>query len=323
MPESASPSRLLPRTLRPGETIAIVAPSGALAPGSLDAATARLEQAGFRVRCAADVYARRGYLSGESDAAKAVSLSAAFADPTIRAVLCAKGGYGALRILPLVDWTAVRANPKPFCGFSDITALHQALRRETGLVTFHGPMAVWDRDDAQPEWNSAGLITALTATQPLGVVAAPAGATPTATLVGGVAEGVLDGGNLSMLAALCGTRWQPRFADGIVLLEDTHEAPYRVDRMLTQLVLAGAFADVRGVVFGDSPDCDRPPSPRGRTLNEVLLDRLGPLSVPLLYGFPCGHTAHRATLPLGVRARLNATAGTLTLLEPATAGDGG
>lgn len=321
MPEAALPPRLLPRALRPGATIAIVAPSGAVAPGLLDAATARLEGAGFRVRSGADVYARRGYLAGDSDAAKAAGLSAVFADPAVAAVLCAKGGYGALRILPLVDWDVIRANPKPFCGFSDITALHAALRRETGLVTFHGPMAVWDRDDAQPEWNWAGLIAALTATQPLGAIAAPAGATPTEALAPGVAEGVLDGGNLSMLAALCGTRWQPRFHDGIALLEDTNEAPYRVDRMLTQLLLAGAFAGVRGIVFGDSPDCDRPPSPRGLTLRDVLLDRLGPLGVPLLYGFPCGHTAHRATLPLGVRARLDVAAGTLTPLEAATAGN--
>ncbi|MHB8574728.1 MAG: S66 peptidase family protein [Dehalococcoidia bacterium] len=310
-------SRFLPRALRSGETVAVVAPSGAVDAAQLDYGVAFFEQRGFRVRIDADITTRRGYLAGNSDAENAARLTAAFADPSVSTIVCAKGGYGALRILPYVDWESVRANPKPFCGFSDITALHAAIRRETGMVTFHGPMAALLKDESPLAWNEDGVVRALTATAPLGTIGSPPDGPNAEALAPGIAAGVLDGGNLSLLAALCGTRWQPDFADGIALLEDVNEAPYRVDRMLTQLLLAGAFDGVQGIVFGDAPSCDRPPSVRGRTLREVLFDRLGPLDVPILYGFPCGHTAYRATLPLGVRARLNAAAGTLTLLEAA------
>ncbi|HEY7295762.1 MAG TPA: LD-carboxypeptidase [Dehalococcoidia bacterium] len=306
-----------PRALRPGGTIAVVLPASAVDPGQIEAGTAALQAAGFRVRLPEDALARRGYLAGVSDAAKAAAIGASFADPAVDAIICARGGYGSMRLLPLIDWGLVRANPKPFVGFSDVTGLHLALRREANLITFHGPMPVWDLPQAEPDWNLGGLIAALTTTEPLGTIAAPSGAAISEALVPGVAEGVIEGGNLTLLAGLCGTRWQPDLRGCIALIEDTHEAPYRIDRMLTQLLLAGAFEGVRGVVFGDSPDCDRPPSPRGLTLREVLLDRLGLLGVPLLYGFPCGHTPYRATLPLGVRCCLDAAAGTLTLLDAA------
>ncbi len=315
----AVPSRtaVRPRALRPGGTIAVVLPASAVDPGQIEAGIAGLQAAGFQIRLPADPLVRRGYLAGADDATKAAAIAAAFADPAVGAVLCARGGYGSMRLLPLIDWQTIRANPKPFVGFSDVTGLHLALHRETGLITFHGPMPVWDLPDAEPAWNLAGLISALTSTEPLHTIAAPPGAGVPEPLIPGSAEGVLEGGNLTLLAALCGTRWQPDLRGCIALIEDTHESPYRIDRMLTQLVLAGAFDGVRGVLFGDSPDCDRPPSPRGLTLREVLLDRLGGLGVPVLYGFPCGHTPYRATLPLGVRCRLDTAAGTLTMLKAA------
>ncbi|HLZ73258.1 MAG TPA: LD-carboxypeptidase [Dehalococcoidia bacterium] len=315
---AASPHAFVrPRAVPPGGTIAVVLPASAVDAGQIEAGTASLQAAGFSVRLPADALARRGYLAGASDAAKAAALVAAFADPGVDAILCARGGYGSMRLLPLIDWETVRAHPKPLVGFSDVTGLHLALHREAGLISFHGPMPVWDLPDAEPAWNLAGLISALTSTQPLHRIAAPPGAAVPEALVPGIGEGVLEGGNLTLLAALCGTRWQPDLRGCIALIEDTHESPYRVDRMLTQLLLAGAFAGVRGVLVGDSPDCDRPPSPRGLTLREVLLDRLGGLGVPVLYGFPCGHTPYRATLPLGVRCRLDTAAGTLTLLDAA------
>lgn len=306
-----------PRALALGDTIAIVAPSGAVDPALLDSGKALLRRLGFQARTDPAITARRGYLAGDSDRAAALALSAAFSDPEIDGIICAKGGYGALRILPFMDWDTVRAHPKFFCGFSDITALHHALRREAGMVTFHGPMALLLAEERQLDWNERGLLEAMTSTKPLGTIALPADGPPIETLVRGSAEGVLDGGNLSLLASLCGTRWQPRLQGRILLLEDVHEAPYRVDRMLTQLRLAGVLEGIAGVLFGDSPTCDRPPSARGRTLREVIMDRLGDLGVPVVYGFPCGHGDYRATLPLGVRARLDANAGTLTLLEAA------
>ena len=310
-------ARIRPRALRTGDTVAIVAPSGAVDPERLEYGTGLLTRLGFRSVVEPNISDRRGYLAGTSDQASAAAFTRAFVDPDVSGIICAKGGYGAIRLLPYINWDAVRANPKFFCGFSDITAIHAAIRHETGLVTFHGPMAALLLDEEVLPWNEQGLLAAMTSIQPLGTVASPSGGPTVETLITGQAEGELEGGNLSLLAALCGTPWQPDLRGRLLLVEDVNEAPYRFDRMLTQLILAGAFEGVRGIVVGDSPTCDRPPSPRGLTLREVLLDRLGPLGVPMIYGFPCAHSAYRATLPLGVRAHLDADNSTLTFLEGA------
>lgn len=315
-----TPGHLLrPRALRPGDAIAVVAPGSPISAERLADGVALLESWGFAVRCMPSTRSGRGYLAGESDAAKAAELSACFADPAVAGIICAAGGYGAMRLLPLIDWDAVRANPTLFCGYSDITALHLAIRREAGLVTFHGPMAARQGDEAALHpWTAAGLRAALTSTEPLGTIAPPADGPALTTVAGGTATGPLAGGNLTLLAALCGTRWQPDPRGCVLLLEDTNEAPYRIDRMLTQLLLAGALDGVRAIAFGDSPTCDRPADdPRTFPLTTVLRDRLAPLAIPILYGFPCGHTPWRATLPLGLPATLDADAGTLTILEAA------
>lgn len=309
-----------PRALRPGDTIAVVAPAGPPHPERLQAGTALLRSWGFTVRLMPSTEIGRGYLAGESDQAKGEELSACFADPTVAGVICARGGYGSMRILPFVDWEVVRRHPKFFCGYSDITSLHLALRRETGLVTFHGPIAErqGDEPDGLHPWTAAGLRAAMTSREPLGAIAPPPDAPALTVIRDGVATGPLVGGNLTLVAALVGTRWQLDARDCILLLEDTNEAPYRVDRMLTTLRLAGILDGVRGVVFGDSPTCDCPPEePRNFPLRVVLADRLGDLGIPVVYGFPCGHTRFRATLPLGLPATLDTGAGTLTVLEPA------
>jgi muramoyltetrapeptide carboxypeptidase len=316
---AASPIK--PRALGPGNTIAVVAPSGWVSRTRLAVGVEMLEGWGFNVRVMPGVYESRGYLAGESDEANAAELAACFADPTIDGIICARGGYGAMRLLPFMDWQAVRANPKFFGGYSDITALHLAIRRETGLITFHGSMVQRQGDEpALHPWSADALRRALTSAEPLGVVAAPEDAPQVQALRGGRATGPLVGGNLTLVAALCGTRWQLDARDCILLLEDTDEAPYRVDRMLTQLMLAGVLDGVHGVVFGDSPTCEaREGDPRPVPLVEVLRGRLGALGVPLIYGFPCGHTPWRAALPLGVPVTLDTDSGTLIVLEPACA----
>ena len=308
-----------PRALGPGDTIAVVAPAGPVPADHLADGVTLLESWDFRVRVMPSTATRRGYLAGESDVAKAAELSACFADPEVAGIICARGGYGSMRILPYVDWDAVRSGPKFFCGYSDITALHMVLRSATGLVTFHGPLA--SRQGDEPElhpWTAAGLRAALTSVQPLGAITPPPDGPSLTTVAGGCATGPLVGGNLTLVAALTGTRWQLDARGCVLLLEDVNEAPYRIDRMLTQLLLSGALDGVQGVLFGDSPTCDRPPDdPRTFPLTTILRDRLGPLGVPILYGFPCGHTPLRATLPLGIPVTLDADAGTLTVLEPA------
>lgn len=308
-----------PRALIPGDTIAVIAPSGRVDPARLADGVRMLQGWGFQVRCLPSTASGRAYLAGESDRANGEELTAAFADQAIAAVLCAKGGYGSMRVLPHIDWEVVRANPKPFGGYSDITALHQAFRRETGQVTLHATMVARQGDEpgAHP-WTAEALRRALTSAAPLGTITPPPENPPLTAVLPGSAEGALAGGNLTLVASLAGTRWQLDARGCILVLEDVDEKPYRVDRMLTQLAFAGVLDGVLGVLFGDSPTCDRPADDeRSFSLQQILADRFGPLGVPVLYGFPCGHTPYRAALPLGVDARLDADQGTLELLAPA------
>lgn len=305
-----------PRAVLPGATIGIVAPAGPSDSQSLAAGVARLQAWGYRTLVDDQVLARHGYLSGD-DRTRAEAFNRIWANPEVDAVICARGGYGCMRILPAIDWELIRQHPKFFCGFSDITALHLAIARETGLVTFHGPM-VAAFGDAEA-YNAEGLRRALQSRDPLGPIPWPddAAAPSPLSLRDGVAEGLLVGGNLTLLTAMLGTPWEPNFDAAILLVEDVDEEPYRVDRMLTQLRIAGKLRGLAGILFGDSPTCEPRPGRESMSLLEVLADRLGDLQVPILYGFPCGHTGYRATLPLGVRTRLDAAAGSLTILEPA------
>lgn len=306
------------RALRPGDLIGVVAPAGPVPEEALVNGVNRLQALGFRVQVGASVLNRRGYLAG-TDEERARDFNAMWADPAVAGILCARGGYGAMRILHQIDWTMVRARPKFFCGFSDITALHLAMEQRAGLVTFHGPMVAAFGEAVA--YNESGLWRAMTATEPLSLVPWPEpgeGAPVPLTIRSGVAEGRLAGGNLTLLCALMGTPWEPDLKGRLLMIEEVDEAPYRVDRMLQQLLLAGKLQGAAGILIGDSPSCMKGPEGRASlTLPEVLDDLLRPLGVPVLYGFPCGHTAFRATLPLGIRARLDAAKGSLTLLESA------
>jgi len=304
-----------PPALRPGDTLAVIAPSSPVDSAGLDAGIAALETWGFKVRVAPSARTGRGYLAGTSDWARANDFVEAFANPESAGIICARGGYGATRLLDKIDWSVPEAYPKFFAGFSDITSLHLALHR-VGLVTFHAPMVAAGLD--RSTYNSDGFRRAMTSREPLGAIPLPDDGPKVTTFVGGTARGPLIGGNLSLLAATMGTPWEIDTRGQILLIEDVDEAPYRVDRMLTQLLQAGKLRDAVGILFGDSPTCEKGPEGKpSLTLFEVLEDLLVPLGLPLLYGFPCGHSAYRATLPLGVLAELDATGGSLRILEPA------
>ncbi|MGN9840454.1 S66 peptidase family protein [Nonomuraea sp. H19] len=274
--------------MRQGDTVAIVAPSGPPSAVLLERGVQLLTGVGLKVVVGAHVLDRQelGYLAGD-DAARAADLQAAWCDPAVAAVFCCRGGYGAGRLLDLLDWNAMRAaGPKVLLGSSDITALHNAFAIELGVPTLHGPMAACDvmANEAGPEprtWES--LQAALFGT--------PQPVPGDRVLSPGRAEGVLAGGNLSLLASMCGTRWQPSFAGKIAFLEDIGEEPYRIDRMLTQLLQAAAFDGVRGIALGSWEDCGDP--------YPVLRDRLGPLGVPILAGLPVGHGSPQMSLWLG------------------------
>lgn len=301
---------LRPPRLRPGDRVAVVAASGPVEPEPLAAGCAILRTWGLEVTCMPHAGARHEalpYLAGR-DADRAGDLQRAWLDPSIAAVLCARGGYGAQRVLDLLDWPAMqRAEPKVFAGFSDITALHEAFGAVLGISTLFGPMVAsqtFITDVATQE----GLRRTLLAPESVRTLTS----STAETLVGGRASGITIGGTATLLAASRGAPLTHRSAaGGIVLLEDVAEEAYRLDRHLTQLLRAGWFDGVAGIALGSWLDCEPQVDVRA-----LALDRLGGLGVPVVWELGFGHCASQLTVPLGVRAELNAGAGTLTLLDP-------
>jgi muramoyltetrapeptide carboxypeptidase len=283
-----------------GDLVAVVAPSGPVDMESLAAGAARLRSWGLRVRVGAGRERALGYLAGD-DAARAAEFTEAWADPEVAAVVCARGGYGAQRMIDLVDWgRVVAAGPKVFVGCSDITALHQVVRRRLNQVTLFGPMpagTAFNRDAATANSLHRALFSGLD------VLSVPA----PEVLVPGCASGTLDGGTLALLASSVGTPdGGPLARPRIVFLEDVDEAPYRLDRYLTQLLRSGWFEGVHGVVLGAFIACGD-----HADVHAVITDRLAPLGIPILAGLPAGHGTTQLTLPLGAPVTLDTTAGTL------------
>jgi muramoyltetrapeptide carboxypeptidase len=276
---------------------------------------------GFRVKFGRHVHRRRGFLAG-SDRERASDLMKMFTDRRVNGILCVRGGYGTARLLRLLDYRSIRANPKILVGYSDITSLHCALLTKAGLVSFHGPMLNSDfAHKTMPAFTRESFLRVLTRT------AAPAGicqdyrGNTVRVLREGMARGQLVGGNLSLLCTTLGTPWQPPFRGRILFLEDVGEQPYRFDRMLTQLLNCGLLQHVAGIAIGINRDCADPKAAHAKeyrqTLEDVLMERLLPLKVPIVTGLPFGHVPHNATLPIGVRALLDGNHGDLLLTEPA------
>jgi muramoyltetrapeptide carboxypeptidase len=291
--------------------VALVAPAGPLTPEAVDRALERVRGWGWEPVLGAHARGRRGYLSG-TDEERAADFDAALRDPANAAVWCLRGGYGTMRILERLDWRALARRPRPLIGFSDNTALHLAVQR-MGIVSYHGPHPAVEE---LPPFTEAMLLRTLRGEAEPGPLPLPAGWPEPAALAGGSSEGRLVGGNLSLLAALAGSDFSLRAGGAILFLEEVGEPAYRVDRLLSQLLLSGALRGVAGVVvgaFSEAPDGASPDLP---PTAEVILDRLGGLGVPVLAGLPFGHIPENWTIPVGVRARLDADAGTLSLLEP-------
>jgi muramoyltetrapeptide carboxypeptidase len=306
-----------PKRLRPGDTLGVTAPAS---PGDAELAMAGvrwLEEHGFRVALGATVDQTLGYLSGP-DAMRAAELNAMFASPDIDGIVCLRGGYGTMRLLELLDYPVIRDHPKVFVGYSDITALHVSIGQRTGLVTFHGPMVASDMGSDLSDYTWDYFYRAVTTPGPLGPIVNPPLSAPPVCIVPGTAQGCLTGGNLSLIAATLGTPYEIDTRGKILCLEEVGEAPYRIDRMLTQLLLAGKLRDAAGIVFDVCADCDAEDESPGFTVEEVLRDRLGGLSKPVLYHLHFGHTADKATLPFGVTATLETDLGGLVVTETAT-----
>ncbi len=314
------PEVIKPRRLRPGDTVVLVNPAGAtFSRVDADIASEHLEALGLKVRRAPHLFDRRGYLAG-SDTDRAGDINQQFADTAVGGLIALRGGWGCARILGLLDYSLIRAHPKVLLGFSDITALHMAIHSQTGLVTFHGPVgtSTWT-----PFTTGNVRQVVMEGQTPVFANPPPASGKPGSsrhrirTIRPGRARGPLLGGNLTVLSAIMGSRYLPAWKGAILFLEDVGEEIYRVDRMLTQLKLAGVLNQIAGLVFGQCTDC-RPGNGFGSlTLDEVLEDHLRPLGIPAWRGAMIGHIDDQLTLPLGVQAEIDAGAGTIRLLEPA------
>jgi len=292
--------------VRPGDPVAVVAPAGPFDKAALEAGLAIISGR-YRVRYDERIYSRERYLAGDDDR-RLTELTAALADPEIKAVFCARGGYGTMRLLPrLASWASEHPLPaKPLIGFSDIIALHQWLQ-SNGIASIHAPVLTQlGRVPAESPRRLFSLLESTTPAEPL---------VGDETYVGGTVEGPLLGGNLSVFTRLLGTPFMPPLDGGILLLEDLSEQPYRLDRMWTHLELAGVFRSIRGIVLGQFIGCE--PRDGGYTAAEVLRDLAAATGVPCASGFPIGHADINEPVPLGIRVRLEADVARLTFLEPA------
>ena len=312
MPSSAQTKRVRPPALRPGDTVGIIAPAGPIQPDALEAGCATLLRMGHRPFYLPSILNRDLYFAGSAER-RMNELHEMFRRREVRAILCARGGYGCNYLLPHLDLGLIRRNPKIFAGCSDVTTLLTYLCDAAGLVTFHGPMAAGDfgRPDGVDE---DAWLAAVTSAKPYERVFDADEVEP---LVKGAAEGVLYGGCLSLLCASLGTPYEIRPRGTILFLEDLNEPPYRIDRMLMQLKLAGKFKGVRGIIFGEMRRCDQ----RGAedyTIQQVVMRVLGDSRVPIAFGLKSGHVSGRNfTLPFGVEAKLGVDKSVTLSYEPA------
>jgi muramoyltetrapeptide carboxypeptidase len=301
-----------------GGTIGVVAPaSGYENRSEVLRGVEWWESRGYRVKLGEHVFARDDYVAGD-ERGRAADLMAMFADEDVDVVQCLQGGYGSAQAIPYLDFDVVAANPKPFLGYSDITALHVALRQQTGLATFYGYGLVGMGDKESSDFSLSRLLQVLRG-EGGGEVPRDPDDPYVRALAPGKVTAPLVGGCLWLLLQTMGTPWEIDLDGAIFFFEDYDAPPWYVDGMLTQLGHAGKLASVRGVVVGDMEKCDwretRPEWPRTRSIEDVLEHHLEPLGVPVLYKLPLGHGKHLATIPLGVTATLDADARTLTLAE--------
>ena len=283
---------------------------------------------GYKVKLGDGIYQRDGYVAGDARQ-RADDITRMFADPEVDVVQCLQGGYGSAQTIPHIDFDAVADNPKPFVGFSDVTALHAALRHHTGLVTFYGPglagVNAADTKADERRFKQERLMKALTSTEPLGEFPRSPDNDYIRPLRGGRVTGEMTGGCLWLLGQTIGTPWQIDLTDKIFFFEDYDAPPWYVDGLLNQMTQAGLLDGVIGVVVGELEKCDwredKPEFPQTLSIEDVLERYIEPLGVPAIYGLPMGHGDYLATTPLGVTATLDADERSLTIEEPALTKD--
>lgn len=292
-------ARRAPPLLTAGARVALVAPAGPLrGQDEVDRAIANVRTLGWEPVVATRALARAGYFAGD-DEARAADLNETLRDARIDGVWCLRGGYGAVRLLERIDWGALRGRGKPLIGYSDVTALHAAVARQAGLVSYHAPTARTPLSTFSRESLERALVRGIDS---CGVAAGAR------SLRSGDAIGRLEGGNLAVFTGLVGTSYLPSLDGALLVLEDVNEPVYRIDRMFAQLRMSGALRGVRGIIFGQCTNCPEESDDGARRLDDVLLELATSLRVPCLAGVPVGHVADQWTLPLGAIAEMDSDA---------------
>ena len=305
------------KPLKKGDRVGLITPAGIITEERLAKTKANLDALGLNYHHTPNVLLREGYMAG-SDTIRLKELHDMYADESIDAIWCIRGGYGTTRLLDHLDFDLIKKNKKPLIGYSDITALHNTIHQKTGSPCFHGPVA----SSTMTPYTSRHLAPIFGLSTPhvidLSAENIDKGQEEDvykfSTIISGKAKGDLVGGNLSLLVSLLGTDHEVKTKNKIVFIEDIGEAPYRIDRMLTQLISAGFFKKVRGIVLGVFAGCERKDE-ETQTLHQVVHERIKRLQIPAVYGFSFGHIDDQCTFPIGAKAELDADGGTVTLLE--------
>ena len=309
-----------PKRLKSGATIGLVTPSGPITEQQLEKTVQNIEGLGFKLAYnRTRLLAKKGYLAGR-DISRADEINRMFDNEQIDGIWAVRGGYGATRILDMLNYKVIRQNPKVFIGYSDITAIHQAIFKKTNLVSFHGPVGASEFTDYTKKYVMQ-LISETSSTVKIEHSAQNEmledNTYSSYVINSGIAEGQLIGGNLTLAASLVGTPYDVSYKNKLVFLEDIGETPYRIDRMITQMISAGKFDNIKGIILGVFLDCETKEFNNSLTLKEMFQDRFSRFNIPIIYGMSFGHISNQFTLPLGIKARLNTEDKSITLLESA------
>ncbi|MFT5858567.1 MAG: muramoyltetrapeptide carboxypeptidase [Flavobacteriaceae bacterium] len=303
---------ILPKRLKRGDTIGIAAPAGPIRERSeVDKFESVLHTMGFKTKVAAHTYSQFGFLSAP-DETRAKEFMELIEDESVKGIFFIRGGWGCARLLPLLNFDTIKINPKVIMGFSDITTLLNAITAKTGIVTFHGPSGNSSWNDYSIRYLKDVLINA----KSVSYANIKGEDHSIETYASGTATGDLYGGNLSVLCGLIGSDYLPDWKNKILFLEDVMEEPYRVDRMLTHLSLAGVFEKVSGIVLGNFRKCNAEEPDRSFSLEEVFKQHFDNAEIPVFYGAQIGHVRNKFTVPVGVRVTMDADLGTIELTEP-------
>ncbi|MFN3873015.1 MAG: LD-carboxypeptidase [Ignavibacterium sp.] len=306
-----------PTRLKKGDTIGLITPASS--PDELlriEESVRYIEKIGYRVKVGKNVGKFNGYLAG-SDEERLEDFHSMFNDKSVKAIMCLRGGYGAFRLLDKINYKLIQKNPKIFVGYSEITAIQNAIFKKTGLITFAGPMPAVDFVNNVSAYTEEWFWKIVTSNKKIGKIKYPENA-KMPFINKGIANARILGGNLAVFNALLGTEYFPDMKDKILLLEDIDEKPYKIDRMLNQLRLAKVFKGLKGIILGRFVECyEQDPNKKTLSLGEVIEYYFKPLKLPIIYTFPHGHIKDFVTIPLGIKIRLNATSGSVEFFESA------